>query len=389
VPARKKARRPRPRLLVFHGFSFRAQAAGSGRLTPEGAEQLASIAAHVEPFAKTRGQLACCSFVRSARAGSERRGAAGHRTRMGQSSKLGARSTAEDALAARSLNGKIAIVTGANSGIGTETARVLALGGAHVLLACRSLATGEEAAKTLRASLPAGAGAVEVLELDLAHLESVRAFAERFLATGRPLHILVNNAGVMATPLGKTAQGHELQSGINHVGHFLLTKLLRPRLEASAPSRIVNVSSAMHSRGRAQRLLDTLERDPGFVQRKYVPFDAYGDSKLANVLFTHQLAKVLPSSVEAFSLHPGVIPTNLTRSMGFAGSVFRTVGKLFMKTIPQGAATSVYAATAPELAGRSGSYLADCAIVLPSTEGRNGAIAAKLWAVTEQLVAAS
>ncbi len=305
---------------------------------------------------------------------------------MAQSTRLGARSTAEDALGTTTLAGKVAIVTGANSGIGTETARVLARGGAHVFLACRSLETAEATAQALRASLPAGAGKVDVLALDLADLASVRAGAAEFLATGLPLHILVNNAGVMATPLAKTAQGYELQAGTNHVGHFLFTKLLLPRLEASAPARIVNVSSGLHTRGKAARLLETLERDPGFAQRKYVPFDAYGDSKLANVLFTHQLSKLLPKSVEAFSLHPGVIPTNLTRSMGFSGAVFRVVAKPFMKSVPQGAATSVYAATAPDLAGKSGSYLADCAIAKPSPEGRDDAIAAKLWEVSERLV---
>jgi NAD(P)-dependent dehydrogenase (short-subunit alcohol dehydrogenase family) len=259
-------------------------------------------------------------------------------------------------------------------------------GGAHVFLACRSLEPAEGAANALRARLGAGAGKVDVLALDLADLASVRAGAAKFLATGLPLHLLVNNAGVMATPLGKTAQGHELQSGTNHVGHFLLTKLLLPRLEASAPARVVNVSSDLHKRGRAERLLDTLERDPGFKKRKYVPFDAYGDSKLANVLFARQLAKFLPKSVDAFSLHPGVIPTNLTRSMGLAGAVFRVLGKPFMKSIPQGAATSVYAATAPDLAGKSGSYLADCAIATPSPEGRDDAIAARLWEVSERLV---
>jgi NAD(P)-dependent dehydrogenase (short-subunit alcohol dehydrogenase family) len=305
---------------------------------------------------------------------------------MAQSSRLGSRSTAEDALRSASLAGKVAIVTGANSGIGTETARVLARGGAHVFLACRSLATAQAAANALRANLPAGVGELGVLAVDLADLASVRAGAAKFLATGLPLHILINNAGVAATPLAKTAQGHELQAGTNHVGHFLFTKLLLPRLEASAPARIVNVSSSLHTRGKAARLLETLERDPGFTQRKYVPFDAYGDSKLANVLFTHQLAKILPKSVETFSLHPGVIPTNLTRTLGFAGAVLNFVGKPFMKSIPQGAATSVYAATAPDLVGKSGSYLVDCALATPSPEARDDAIAVKLWEVSERLV---
>src|SRR5262249_666077 len=151
----------------------------------------------------------------------------------------------------------------------------------------------------------------------------VRSFAERFAAKNKELHLLVNNAGIMATPLGKTAQGNELQSGTNHVGHFLLTKLLLPVVEASGPARIVTVSSDLHRRGRAERLFETLERDPGFARRRYAPFDAYADSKLANVLFTRQLAKRLKPSVLTFSLHPGVIATNLTRSMGITGSIFR------------------------------------------------------------------
>ena len=301
--------------------------------------------------------------------------------------RLGSRTTAEEALGGVSLAGKVAVVTGANSGIGTETARVLALAGAHVVMGCRSVAAGEEVAKTLRVSLPKGAGTLEVQTLDLADLASVRAFADRFLAQNRALQILVNNAGVMATPLAKTTQGSELQSGTNHVGHFLLTKLLRPRLEESASARIVNVSSSLHSRGKGARLLETLEGDPGYARRKYVPFDSYGDSKLANVLFTRQLAKVLPKSVEAFALHPGVIATNLTRSMGLAGAVFRTVGKLFMKSIPQGAATSVYAATSPNLAGKSGAYLADCTITSPSAAAQDDTLAARLWDVTEKVVA--
>jgi retinol dehydrogenase-12 len=303
--------------------------------------------------------------------------------------KLGPRSTAEQAIAGISLAGKVAIVTGANSGIGMETARVLALAGARVVMGCRSVPAGEEVAKRLRTSFLGGAGGIEVLALDLADLASVRAFAEKVLASHRRVDILVNNAGVMATPLGKTAQGLELQSGINHIGHFLLTRLLRARLEASAPARIINVSSAMHTRGTADRLFETLERDPGFEHRKYVPFDAYGDSKLANVLFTRQLATVLPPSVEAFSLHPGVIPTNLTRSLGTLGGVFRTVGKPFMKTIAQGAATSVYAAASPDLAGKSGAYLADCAIASSSAEGRDDRIAARLWDVSAKLVASA
>lgn len=303
------------------------------------------------------------------------------------SRRFGAKTTAEEALDGATLRNKTVIVTGANSGIGTETARLLALAGAKVVMACRSVDAAKNVADEIAVKLPAGSGTLEVEALDLTDLASVRAFAERFVASGRPLHVLVNNAGVMATPLGKTAQGHELQVGTNHVGHFLLTQLLRPTLEASAPSRIVTVSSALHTRGKGERLLETLERDPGYARRTYAPFSAYGDSKLANVLFTRHLARTLPPSVRAFSLHPGVIPTNLTRSMGLTGSIFRSVGALFMKTIPQGAATSIYAATSPSLDGESGAYLADCAIARASRAGRDDTLAADLWRTSERLVA--
>jgi NAD(P)-dependent dehydrogenase (short-subunit alcohol dehydrogenase family) len=300
--------------------------------------------------------------------------------------RLGSRTTAEQALRGASLSGKRAIVTGASSGLGVETTRVLALAGADVTLAVRSVPAGEAVAADLRAALPLTAGKLDVRPLDLADLASVRAFTDAIAAEGRPLDLLINNAGVMAPPLGKTAQGFELQLGTNHLGHFLLTERLRPRMTAG---RIVNVSSGLHTRGSGARLLETLDGDRAYERRKYVPFDAYGDSKLANILFTRALAKRLPPSVLAFSLHPGVIPTNLSRSMGALGTVFRTVGRLFMKTVAQGAATSVFAATAPELEGASGAYLSDCAIATPKAEALDDALADKVWALSERCVAAS
>lgn len=301
--------------------------------------------------------------------------------------------TAVQALGSRRLDGKRAIVTGASSGLGIETARVLALAGADVIMACRSVTTAETIADELRQRLGSSdggagkTGRLEVRELDLADLTSVRRFADGFAAEQRPLDFLVNNAGVMATPLGRTTQGIELQLGTNHVGHFLLTTMLRPRLEASAAARVVNVSSALHARGRAARLLETLESDPTFARRKYDPFDAYGDSKLANILFTRQLQKILPPTVEAYALHPGVIPTNLTRSMGVAGSVFRAVGRFFTKTIEEGAATTIHAVVADGLA--SGAYLADCRVATPSKEARSDDYAARLWQATERISSAA
>ncbi len=301
------------------------------------------------------------------------------------SSALSARSTARQALREVSLRGRRAIVTGASSGIGVETARVLALGGADVVLAVRDVERGEAVAARLRARLPQAAGAVGVTGLKLDDLGSVRRFAE--IHGDRPLDVLVNNAGVMATPLGVTAQGVEQQLGINHVGHFALTRALLPALGRSRAPRVVTLSSDLHKRGNAERLFETLERDPRYVRRRYGRFDAYGDSKLANVLFARALARRLPADAVSLSVHPGVIPTNLTRSMGALGAVYRALGKLFLKSVEQGAATSIYAASAPELANASGAYLADCAPAPASAAGCDPALAERLWDVSERLCA--
>lgn len=275
-------------------------------------------------------------------------------------------------------------MTGASSGIGVETARVLAYAGADVLLAVRDVGRGEAVAGALRAALPKNAGVLSVDELELADLRSVERFGLRHAE--RPLDLLINNAGVMATPLGFTAQGLEQQVGINHVGHFALTRALMPALAAATAPRVVSVSSDLHKRGKAERLLETLERDPCFERRRYQRFDAYGDSKLANVLFARALARRLPAGAVSLALHPGVIPTNLTRSMGALGAVYRVLGRLFLKSVEQGAATSVYAASAPELAGETGAYLADCAVAPSSESGRDAELAERLWSSSEQLM---
>jgi NAD(P)-dependent dehydrogenase (short-subunit alcohol dehydrogenase family) len=291
---------------------------------------------------------------------------------------LGKRTTAESALRGKTLDGINAIVTGASSGIGIETARVLAAAGANVCMACRSVEAGEQAAATF------GSSKVEVAALDLMDLGSVKAFAERWQS--KPLHLLINNAGIMATPLGFTAQGLEQQLGTNHLGHFVLTRALLGSLAPHA--RVVNLSSALHSRGRADRLLATMETDPRYEQRKYVPFDAYGDSKLANILFTRALAKRLPSSVSTFAVHPGVIATGLTRSMlqNIPGgtAIYRAIGRLFLKSIPQGAATTIFAATAPELEGKTALYLADCNEAPSTRESTDDALAERLWTSSEK-----
>ncbi|MBS1124595.1 MAG: retinol dehydrogenase 12-like [Deltaproteobacteria bacterium] len=300
---------------------------------------------------------------------------------------LGKHTTAVEALRGQRLDGRTAIVTGASSGIGVETARALAFAGAHVVLACRSVASGEQAAAALRAELPSDAGPLEVAALDLADLASVRAFIQRFLSSGRTLDLLINNAGVMASPLTFTAQGIESQLGINHVGHFALTTGLLPAL--GPHGRVVNVASSVHTRGKATNVLETLTTDRAFTTRRYSRYGSYDDSKLANVLFTRSLATRLAPGQSAHAIHPGVIGTNLARSMGAVGKVFVILLKLFSKSAAQGAATSVFAATAPELAGRSGTYLADCAVARSSPEGQDAELAERLWAASEQIVAAA
>jgi retinol dehydrogenase-13 len=298
----------------------------------------------------------------------------------------GKHSTAIDALRGQRLDGRTAIVTGASSGIGVETARALAVAGATVVMACRSVASGEQVAATLRRALPLGAGSLEVAALDLADLRSVRHFVDGFLASGRRLDILINNAGVMAKPFTLTAQGLESQLATNHLGHFALTTGLLPALSPTA--RVVTVANAVSGRGSAQHVLDGLTTDRACATRPYSPYGAYDDSKLANVLFTHGLAARLGPGQSAHSVHPGVIGTNLARSMGLVGKVFVFLLKLLSKTPAQGAATSVFAATAPELAGHSGAHLANCAITTTSPASRDPAVAERLWLASAAVVAA-
>jgi NAD(P)-dependent dehydrogenase (short-subunit alcohol dehydrogenase family) len=225
-------------------------------------------------------------------------------------------------------------------------------------------------------------GKIEVKKLDLTDFASIRAFVAAW--GDRPIDLLINNAGVMATPKGATAQGYEMQMGTNHLGHFLLTELLLPRLTPNA--RVVTVSSGLHTRGTREGVLATLDSDKSYSQRKYSPFTAYGDSKLANILFAKGLAK---RGIHAYALHPGVINTNLSRSMGFSGIIFRAVGGLFMKSVAQGAATSVYAATAPELESQSGAYLSDCAVVEPAGPAKDDALVEQVWKLSEKAISAS
>jgi NAD(P)-dependent dehydrogenase (short-subunit alcohol dehydrogenase family) len=257
------------------------------------------------------------------------------------------------------LSGKESIVTGGYGGLGYETAKALANAGARVVVAGRDATKGEAAVARLRAAT--GNDKIVFRPLDLASLESVTTWASRHAATGKPLHILVNNAAVMATPLTRTADGFESQFGVNHLGHFAFTVGLLPCLRAAGHARVVCLTSSAHRRS------DIDFDDPNYEHRTYDPWQAYGQSKTANALFTVGFtARYAKDGVTANAVMPGAINTGLQRHLD--EEALRERGWLDTsgwKTPEQGAATSIWAALAPELDGVSGAYLEDCAIATP------------------------
>jgi NAD(P)-dependent dehydrogenase (short-subunit alcohol dehydrogenase family) len=267
---------------------------------------------------------------------------------------FGLHSTAREVAAGMSLAGKRAIVTGAASGIGIETARELARAGADVTLAVRNHTAGQHVADDIIATT--GNASVRVLPLDLANIESVNALATEW--TG-PLHILVNNAGIMATPETHTAEGWELQFATNHLGHFALANALHPALAAAGNARIVSVSSRGHLRS------DVIFDDIHFARRAYDPWLAYGQSKTANILFAVEASERWKrDGITANALMPGAIRTPLMRYMTpqqTDAMIERGGGANFeWKTPEQGAATSVWLATSPLLEGIGGRYFENC-----------------------------
>lgn len=275
------------------------------------------------------------------------------------------------------LNGKVALVTGANSGIGKVTAQVLARRGARVYLAGRSEARTRPVVEALQAeTAPERA---EFLPLDLGDFSSIRAAAATVLARDEPLHLLINNAGVAGHP-GLTASGFEQTFGVNHVGHFLLTQLLLERLQASAPARIVTVSSRKHR--------DAQTIDWEAVRKKTATVTGlheYAVSKLANILFTRALARRLEGTgVTTYALHPGVVATEVFRRVPWP---LDWIMKQFMITPEQGAQTTLTCATDPALAEVSGRYYDDRREVEPTAAARNDELAEELWRRSEAWVA--
>lgn len=271
-----------------------------------------------------------------------------------------ATSTTDEVLADVDLSGHVAAVTGASGGLGLETARALAARGAHVVLAARSSDKLAAAIDTIHAEIPDAS--LESLVLDLADVSSARRAAFDLLTSVDRLDLLINNAGVMCTPYGRTADGFETQIGTNHLGHMAWTVPLMDLLTRDGGARIVNLSSAGHRFG------DVDLDDLNFERRAYDPWTGYGASKTANVLFSVELERRLgPLGVHSLAVHPGGIHTDLGRHMTpeLLGEIQERIaqsnpGGFDWKSIPQGAATSVWAATTPEFADRGGVYCEDC-----------------------------
>src|SRR6201996_5999828 len=320
---------------------------------------------------------------------------------------FGATSTTEDVMSGVVLKGKLILVTGVSAGIGVETARSLAAHGAHVVGAVRDLAKAEGATAQVRKDAAANGGSFELVALDLGSLKSVRSCADALLAKGEPFDVVIANAGVMATPLGKTEDGFETQFGINHLGHFVLVNRIAPLIRAGG--RVVNLASSGH------RFSNVDLNDPNFQTTAYDPFVAYGRSKTANILFAVAFdQRHRGRGVRAAAVHPGGIHTELGRHMDSAqlqamvdqiNSQLASEGKgpFQFKTIPQGAATSVWAAAVAAAEDVGGRYCENChvsevvaddVVITPVSEGvRRYALdvanADALWRKSEEMVGES
>ncbi|XP_070685705.1 dehydrogenase/reductase SDR family member 13-like isoform X2 [Pempheris klunzingeri] len=275
------------------------------------------------------------------------------------------------------LEGKTAIVTGSNTGIGKATALDLAKRGARVILACRNKERAEAAALDIRTE--SGNHQVLFMQLDLASFASVRSFAETFLKSEPRLDILINNAGVMGP--GQTEDGFGMAFGVNHLGHFLLTSLLLERLQRCGPSRVVTVSGLLHRFGHIHFPLLASRKDLVSGQSAWQDFRAYCGSKLCNVLFTRELADRLEgSAVSCYSLHPGVVYTDLCRSLSLWQQLLMLpFAKLFFLDTEGGAQTTLHCALKEGIEPLSGRYFSNCALQQVGARGRDDALAKKLW----------
>ncbi|XP_072766791.1 retinol dehydrogenase 11-like [Anoplolepis gracilipes] len=295
------------------------------------------------------------------------------------------------------LVGKTVIITGANTGIGKETARDFYRRGARVILACRDLQKANDALEDLKNNPPSRAdrkqfqgapGELVIYRLDLSSLKSVKECARNLITKESAIHLLINNAGVMMCPQETTEDGFELQLQTNYIGHFLLTLLLLPKIQSSEPiCRIVNVSSAIYKHG--------IIHDDLNLKESYTPLKAYIQSKLANILFTKELARRLKEAningINVYSLHPGVIPTELGRHFNrtiFPGvnTVIRTVLRPFLKNPEQGAQTTIYCSVDEKAADETGLYYKECNVATLHWRAQDNQIAKNLWDQTCRLL---
>ena len=293
-----------------------------------------------------------------------------------------AKSTAREVLEGKSLAGKNAIVTGGYSGIGLETVRALAGAGATVTVPARRVEAAEAALGDI-------AGDIEIANMDLSDLSTIEKFTNDYEATGRKLHILINNAGIMACPETRVGKNWEAQFGVNHLGHMAMTLALAPSLQRAEGARVVALSSTAHIRS------DVLWEDPHFQETPYDKWMAYASAKSANALFALGLdARGQSSGVRAFSVHPGGIFTPLQRhlpdeemvALGWKnpdGTVPDMIAALF-KTPEQGASTSVWAATSGALEGKGGVYCEDCDIAKPASEDSQRWEHVRAWACDDE-----
>ncbi|KAH9505182.1 Retinol dehydrogenase 13 [Bulinus truncatus] len=278
------------------------------------------------------------------------------------------------------IAGKNVIITGANSGIGKETAKELARRGGRIIMACKDIDKCEIVRNEI--ILETANKNIECKKLDLASFDSVRAFCKNINATERRVDILINNAGVMMCPKMLTEDGLEMQLGVNHFGHFLLTNLLLDKLKTSTPSRIIIVSSLAHKQGKIN--FDDLNSAKSYDKRA-----AYGQSKLANLLHQRELVKRLEGTgVTVNSLHPGIVDTNLGRHLSFTQSAFSSVilfpiKFILMKTPIQGAQTTLRLALDPSLETVTGKYFSDCQEKMPAEQALDDEAAKRLWAISE------
>lgn len=299
-----------------------------------------------------------------------------------------ASSTAEDVTQGIDGSGLTAIVTGASSGIGAETARVLALRGVHVVMGVRNLEAGRAVKEAIVKGNPNAK--LDAMDLDLSSMASVKKFAEDFKSLNLPLNLLINNAGIMATPFMLSKDNIELQFATNHVGHFLLTNLLMETIRKTARAsrkegRIVNVSSRRHKFSYPEGIRFAKLNDPS----GYNSLSAYGQSKLANILHANELARQLKEDrveVTANSVHPGLIATNLFRQYSFLTGLVGLVGKYVIKNVQQGAATTCYVALHPKVKAMSGQYFANSSIAKASLQANDAELATKLWDFSLDLV---